>query len=162
MARRFIANEPPWSASLVHYGETFPRFLRSLGKTASIEYMADIAELEMAQIKAGGVAHALPLDSETVFSISAEKRGGARVVLHPSVLLVASRFPIVTIWKGNRLNGETTIIDRWRPECALVARPFDKVEVRCLPDGGYAFIGALAEGRTMATAIDAGKCATPN
>jgi hypothetical protein len=35
MARRFIASEPPHSPSPMHYGESFPRFLQSLEKTAS-------------------------------------------------------------------------------------------------------------------------------
>jgi hypothetical protein len=52
MARRFVASEPPRTSTLHQYGDTFPRFLRRQGKSASIEYVADIAELEMAWSKA--------------------------------------------------------------------------------------------------------------
>lgn len=86
---------------------------------------------------------------------------GRRLVLHPSVFLVSSRFQIVTIWKNNQSDGENAMIERWRAECALVARPFLEVEVQCLPCGGHAFIKALSEGHTMAMAIEAGKAVTP-
>ena len=35
-----------------NFGDTFPQFLRSLGPSASIEYLADIAEFETALSKA--------------------------------------------------------------------------------------------------------------
>ena len=47
MARRFIRSEPPGAPIPLRYGENFSRFLRSQGNAASIEYVADIAELEM-------------------------------------------------------------------------------------------------------------------
>jgi hypothetical protein len=162
MARRFIVSEPPRSSSQLKYGETFPRFLRSLGETASIEYVADIAELEMVQGKACHAADALPVDAQAFSSLRAGKHNGVRVVLHPSVFLVASRFPIVTIWNNNQSDGENAMIERWRAESALVARPFLDVEVRCLPAGGHAFVSTLAEGHTMATAVAAGKAVTPD
>lgn len=158
MAHRFVASEPARRSGLLHRGESFPRFLRGLGKTASIEYVADIAELEMARSKACQAADELPLDAQAVAALPAE----ARVVLHPSVLLVASRFPIVTIWKNNQLDGEGAVIERWRAECALVARPFHEVEVHCLSRGGHAFICALAEGHTIAMAIEAGRAVMPD
>jgi hypothetical protein len=51
-----------------------------------------------------------------------EKHNWQRVVLHPSVFLVASRFPIVTIWKNNQSDGENAMIERWRAESAWRGR----------------------------------------
>jgi hypothetical protein len=157
MARRFIVREPPRTSTLLHYGETFPCFLRRLGDTASIEYVADIAELEMTRGKAYHAADALPVGAQ---SLRPEIHKGRRLVLHPSVFLVSSRFPIFTIWKNNQSDNESTTIELWRGECALVARPFLEVQVQCLPCGGHAFINALSEGHTMAMAIEAGKAVT--
>jgi Putative DNA-binding domain len=160
-ASRFIDREPPRAATLLDFGETFPRFLRRRGKVASIEYVADIAELEMVRGKAERAAPAQPVGARALSSLLAKRGTRLRVALHPSVFLVASRFPIVTIWNNNRFDGESAMIERWRAECALVARPFLDVEVRCLPAGGHAFISALAEGHTMATAVAAGRAVTP-
>ena len=102
------------------------------------------------------------IDARAIASLRTEKHNRMRVILHPSVFLIASRFPIVTIWRNNQSDGEIAMIDRWRAEAALVARPFLDVEVRCLPPEGHAFINALAEGHTIAMASAAGVAVAPD
>jgi hypothetical protein len=68
--------------------------------------------------------------------------------------LVQSRFPIVTAWENNQTNNGGSMIERWVAEAAIVARPFLEVEVQRLPVGGYAFLRALSEGKTVATAVE--------
>ncbi len=73
-----------------------------------------------------------------------------RVRLHPSLALLESRFPVVSIWQANRQDrdeGNDNMLREWKPECALIARPRLEVEVRPLSAGVYAFIAALAEGQ---------------
>ena len=105
IAHQFIAGEP-----LRFDEEAFPRFLRSRGAAASIEYVADIAELEMAHDKARRAADARPVGAQAFAPLSIKRLKGLRVELHPSVSLVASRFPIVTIWENNRCDGEPGMI----------------------------------------------------
>ena len=162
MVRRFIAIERSRPATRFPNWEAFPNFLRGQGKVASLEYVADIAELEMARGKAKYAADALPIGAHAFPSLPAERLRRLRLVLHPSIFLVASRFPIVTIWETNQSEHENGRVDRWRAECALVARPFLEVEVRRLPPGGHAFISALSQGRTIAAALDAATAADPN
>src|SRR5262249_12533051 len=152
MARRFIATEQSCPARRFPNWEAFPSFLRGQGKAASIEYVADIADLEMTRGKAKYAADALPIGAHAFPSLPAER---LRLVLHPSTFLVASRFPIVTIWEINQNEHENGRVGRWSAECALVARPFLEVEVRRLPTGGHAFISALSQGRTIAAALGA-------
>jgi Putative DNA-binding domain len=61
VARRFMLNEPPSVPIPLSYGDNFPGFLRNQGTLASIEYVADIAELEMARGRARYAADARPL-----------------------------------------------------------------------------------------------------
>jgi hypothetical protein len=77
------------------------------------------------------------------------------------VSLVASRFPVVTIWEANQSDDGDGMIERWGAEAALVARPFAGVVVHRLPHGGHAFMAALLEGKTMAQAVEAGAAAVP-
>ena len=161
MARRFIAIERSRPAPRFPNWEAFPSFLRSQGKAASIEYVADIAELEMARGKAKCAANAPPIGAHAFPSLRAQRLRGLRLVLHPSIFLVASRFPIVTIWETYQREHENGRVGRWNAECALVARPLLEVEVRRLPPGGHAFISALSQGRTIAAAIDAATAADP-
>jgi hypothetical protein len=156
----YVLTQPPRSVSLLRYGEAFPIFLRSLGDCASIEYLADLARLEWAHHAARYAAQAAMSPLELPQRSSAQLRA-VRVVLHPSVSLIESRFPIVTIWEANRSNGEA-VIGCWKPEQALVARPFCTVEVRRLPPGGYAFLEALRAGGTIGDAAEVGCSAAPS
>jgi Putative DNA-binding domain len=155
VARRFILSEPP-SASISRscYGDSFPRFIRNLGEDAYIEYVADVAELEMLLHKAERAAYPRPLAVPVLSSLRSERFGELRIILHPTVRLVQSRFPIVTIWENIRTNEGNGMIEKWIAEAAVVARPFLKVEVRRLPSGGHAFLSALAEGKTVAMAAE--------
>src|SRR6516165_10933445 len=107
----------------------------------------------MLRHKARYAQHVRPLAASALVSLQAERLGGLRVVLHPSVYLVQSRFPIVTAWENNQTSDGDGLIERWVAEAAMVARPFLEVEVRRLPPGGYAFLRALSEGKTVATAV---------
>ena len=118
-------------------------------------------QLEIACNRARYAADIRPLDAKVLSSLRAAQLSGLRLSLHPSVFLVQSRFPIVTVWERNRSAGDRGMIERWRAEEALVARPFAEVEVRRLPPGGRAFIGALSQGQTIAAAIKAGVAAAP-
>jgi Putative DNA-binding domain len=151
--RRFILSEPSSTPIPRSYGDGFPRFIRSLGKAACIEYVADVAELEMLRQKAKFAAHAQLLGAPALSSLPVERLRALRIFLHPSVCLVQSRFPIVTIWENNRTDDGDGKIQLWIAEAAIVARPFLKVEVRRLPSGGYAFLSALSEEKTVATAV---------
>ena len=119
MARRFIAIERSRPAPRFPNWEAFPSFLRSQGKAASIEYVADIAELEMARGKAKCAANAPPIGAHAFPSLRAQRLRGLRLVLHPSIFLVASRFPIVTIWETYQREHENGRVGRWNAECAL-------------------------------------------
>src|SRR5262249_16465782 len=84
-----------------------------------------------------------------------------RVMLRPSVSLIDSRSPVVTVWEANRSSGEA-VIGSWKPEQALVARPFCIVEVRRLPPGGCALLEALRTGGTIGDAAEVGCSAAPS
>ena len=127
VARRFILSHPPGGAVLNAIGDGFPGFIRSLGNAACIEYVADVAEFEMLWHKAWHARHVRRPAALAVSSLQADRLGRLRVVLHPSVSLVQSRFPIVTTWENNQANDGDGMIERWVAEAALVARPFLEV-----------------------------------
>ena len=161
MAQRFIMCEPPRFPIALSYGESFPSFLRSQTHLASMEYVSDIAELEVARHKAQHARSAQPIDANRSLAWQAEHADSVCVLLHPSVYLVASRFPIVTIWKNNQAQNDNCPIERWHSEAALVTRPFREVEIRSLPPGGHTFVGALARGQSFGMAVRIAMDVTP-
>jgi hypothetical protein len=149
----------PRSPALARHAETFPDFIRSLGRMASIDYLADVAELEMLCGRAYRAADAAATARSTFASLPPERLADLRVALHPSVALLASRFPVVTVWEANRDDSDAFPIRHWVAERALIARPFRKVEVRRLSAGGLAFLAALQAGTTLRDAAQAATAA---
>jgi hypothetical protein len=160
-ARRFVRAEPSQLPTVLHFGEAFPAYLRSLGHAASFEYLADIAELEAARARAMRSADARPIGRAALASLSSSRMRELRLLLHPSVSLVASRFPIVTIWAANQADDSNGVILQWRPEAALVARPFLDVDVVPLSSSGYAFLRQVAAGAPLAAAMAAAGACDP-
>jgi hypothetical protein len=152
VAQRFVAMQPPRLPNVQHFGEAFPQYLRSLGEAASFEYVADIAKLEAARAAAYHSADAPPLDPRAISLLPTARFNEYRLDLHPSTRLVASRFPIVTIWRANQMDAKDAIPNQWRPEAALIVRPFLDVNVVSLPAGGHAFMNALLSGWTIGEA----------
>jgi hypothetical protein len=159
--RRFVAAEPPRSPLLLDYGDGFPEFLRSVGDDSCIGHIADVADLEVARGAAYHAADAASLAPQAFAAIPAERLAGLRLTFHPSVSLLQSRFPIVSLWQANQEAGNATL-RHWRPEAALIARPMLEVEVWNLPPGGFAFFTALRRGATMAEAAEAATEAAPD
>jgi hypothetical protein len=150
-AHLYVRSEPPRSPVLLHYGDSFPSFLRRIGDGAAADYVADIAELETGRVRAYHAADASSVSGDAFRRVPEQRLPGLRMRLHPSVSLVRSRFPIVSAWEAAIRDADGEDI-AWRPEAALIARPDTDVEVRALPPGGFAFFTAIAEGQTVTEA----------
>lgn len=152
VARQYVTAEPPRSPVLFAYGESFPRYLRAIGQGPAADYVADIAELEAARTRAYHAADAVPVGADAFANLPADRLADTRLILHPSVTLLSSRFPIVRGWQANLSANDNTLTE-WRPESVLIARPELEVEVHLLTPGGFAFLTALSEGQTIGLAI---------
>jgi len=152
MARVYVVTEPPRSPILVTYGGGFPGFIASFAPAAELPYLADVARLEVARTRAYHAADAAPLDPSRWEEIDPGILSGARIALHSSVQILRSAYPIVTIWSMNSGGVAVSSIEGCGAEDALVLRPRVDVEVRRLPVGGAAFLGALATGASLGDA----------
>jgi hypothetical protein len=161
VAQLYVTAEPPRSPVMSGYGDSFPQFLRNIGQCAASDYLADVAELEAARTRAYHAADVAPRPRDAFDALAPEDLPELRLQLHPSVELLKSRFPVVTIWEANRRDNDN-VISEWKSEWALIARPHLQVEVLALSAGTYVFIAALAEGRTVGSAIAHGMANVPN
>jgi hypothetical protein len=152
VARLYVTAEPPRSPMLLNYGDGFPHFLRRVGQGVAAEYVADIAELEAARTRAYHAADATPISWSSFAHLSTDEFPNMRLKLHPSVSLLKSRFPIVSVWETN-LYANDNAITQWKQESALVARPHLDVDVQRLPPGAYEFLTKISEGQTIGAAV---------
>lgn len=159
MARVYVVQRPPVSTLLMLYGETFPDFIEAFAPAAAVPYLGDVARLEIARGRAYHAADAAPVDPAAFSALRGERLQHLSIALHPSVSIIASPYPIVSIWNVNSNPDHAAPISPWAAEAALVARPFMDVEVRRLPAGGAVFLSRLACGGTVGEAIAAATAA---
>jgi hypothetical protein len=152
IARLYVTAEPPRSPVLLDYGAGFPQFLRHVGQGASADYLADVGELEAARTRAYHAADAVPVSRDVLSGIATDELPHVRLTVHPSVSLLNSRFPIVTIWESNIYDNDNATT-QWKQESALIARPRLDVDVWRLSRGTYEFLAAIRERRTIGSAI---------
>ncbi|HEX3497568.1 MAG TPA: putative DNA-binding domain-containing protein [Methylocella sp.] len=154
-AKLFAATQPPRSPLMMFYGDAFPAFLADFEPAREVPYLADVARLEAVRTRAYHAADANPLTRAALSGSLPEAMAGMRFILHPSVEIVASDYPIVAIWAMNSGEIDVAPITDWRGEDALVSRPGFNVEVHSLPPGAKTFLQNLAAGNPLGEAAAA-------
>jgi hypothetical protein len=140
---------------LLGYGDDFADFVETYHPAAELTFLPDVIRLEAARGKAYHAADLPPLDPAILADFDADTLPAITLAFHPSVSVVRSIHPIVTIWAMNAGEIELSPIEPWIGEDALVARPHLKVLVQRLPLGGAEFLTALMSGATLAAALEA-------
>lgn len=160
-ARDFAATEKPSSPLLFRYGAAFPDFLAGLEALSPYPYIPDVARLDWAWLQSYHAADAPVLTPADLAAVPAEALPKQHLALHPAVRVVASRYPVVTIWTANR--GDGPVPDRLPDtrEDALVTRPDLNVGVRVLPPGAACLLSYLGAGAPLGAAAGAAASADP-
>jgi hypothetical protein len=160
LARVFWHREPPGCGDLARYGDTLPDWLADDPQLASEPYLSDVARVDWA---VHTIEHAadVPVPPEGLRLLSQLDPSQLTLRLRPALTLVASRWPVVTIWEAHR----SSDADRFAPvrqafadgvaETALVARPQWRATVAAVDEATSRFVAALQGGAALASALDA-------
>ncbi len=164
MAVVFVRRSPPRSRILAHYGGEFPDFIERFEPADSVPYLADMARLEMARVRAyhSADAPALACEAVSLALASGDRIGELRLVCHPSVSVVASSFAVASLWAAHQDGSDFDAMDIDRPEAAIVLREGLDVLVLRLPPGGAEFTEVLLRGGSLADAGGAAAMAVPS
>lgn len=155
MAAAYVRLEPPRSPLLLAYGDTFADFVERFEPAASLPYLPDVIRLEAARSHAYHAADCLPLDADSLASVATKDLPSLIFRPHPSMTVIRSSHPVVTIWAMNAGEMQVGPIHHWAGEDALVVRPAMTVHIHRLGPGGAAFLTALADGATLGAAVEA-------
>lgn len=152
LAQAFVRRHPPRSPLLMTYGDALPDFLRGYGPARDLPYLPDVARLEVARGQAYHAADAEGLPASAFAALPADRIGGTRLTLHPSVIVLRSAHPVVSIWAAQQ---EPTAmpVGAWVAEDALVHRRGERVAVETLAPGEAAFLLALRRDASIADAV---------
>lgn len=157
-AHAFIRAAPPRHGRLAGYGADFPRFLETFEPARGLAYLGDVARLEWAMNESMFETDAMPLDPAALAAADPAAIDGLRLIAHPTVRLVCSRWPVDLVWEANQ-DGADGAVDLGRGEARIVVlRPRLAVVYRALGPGAFALLRALVKGHPLgdAAAIAAG------
>lgn len=156
MASVFVRQQPPRSRLLVQYGDDMPAFIERFEPARSLPYLADVARLERARVRACHAADAAPVSGEAIGAALAvvDAVGRLRLVCHPSVSMLESRFAMASLWAAHQTGDDTDLatVDPHEAEAALVLRHGLEVLVLRVPRGFAPFYAALLRGDGLADA----------
>ncbi len=155
-AGRFIAAHPPQAPRLAEYGGDFPHFLGSFAAARSLPYLPDVAQLEWAVHLAYHAPDHASLAPARLAALDPASFGALCLAPHPSLQLVASRFPVDRIWQAHHGEGDLAAIDLSSPaDCRLlVDRGPGGIRQLPLGAGELALLQALADGLALQDAAE--------
>ncbi len=155
MAAVYVRVSPPVSAVLLDYGTTLPEFLAAFEPVAEIPYLPDVARLELAYTRAFHAADATSLPASRLGEIAADRIGTLRVMMHPSLQILRSEYPVAEIWAMNTGRAPLGEIENWTAQDILLLRPQYEVAVSVLAPGEAEFLRRLQTGVTLEQAATA-------
>ncbi len=104
MARAWVQSQPPRTRVLAHAGEDFPQFVERFAPARQLAYLAGVARLEFARVRAYHAADAGSVDVPALGAAFALPDAALRLRLglHPSLSLLASPYAVVSLWAAHQ------------------------------------------------------------
>jgi hypothetical protein len=153
VTRNFVAIHPPRSPMMQAYGDTLPNFLEGFAPLRSAPFLADVARVELAFLRAWHAADAPALSPGELAEVPADHVAGLTFVPHPAAWLFASRHPVFDLfaWRNGRPDAGA---DLELAQCVLVTRPELEVEITRLSSSQHGFLASLSDGVAFGEAAE--------
>ena len=152
VAGGYLRQSPPASPLMMHYGAGVPDYLATREQLKTWAYLPDVARLELALRRSYHAADAPVLDPAELASLPESALLSCRFALAPSLELVASPWPLVSLWRYATDTGQPK--PQAVAEHALVLRPDFDPQVFAISPAASAFVQALRQGVTLGDAAD--------
>lgn len=158
MAKIYVANHLPSSPVLLDYGSNFPDFIKTFEPTRQLPYLPDVAGIEWSFNESYHAADAEPVTIRALSELNIHAFDRVRVVLHPSLRLISSDWPVLSIWHAHQQDDPATHLPdlaQTSGECGFLVRPKLEVQAMLLPAAGFKLLAALRDGETLTAAAGA-------
>lgn len=155
LARHYLIKSPPARASMVHLGSDFPNFLEQDELETGLDYLADVARLELARHESFHARNCKAPEPETFQQLGVEKLMSCRFSLHPSLRLLKSRWAVHSIWAAHQdEQKDLGFVQLEEPEAALVIRPETNPLIYAVEPALIDFLNQLSEDKNLSCAIE--------
>ncbi len=152
MAGVYLRAHPPKLPMMMFYGDDMPDFLTSFAPAQSVPYLPDVSRLELALRHSYHAADATPIAPDALAQIAPDNLPNVTFTFAPSVHLIASRFPLQSIWLANTLGGNVAKI----AQPSLITRPEFDPQVDALTPMQAAVCQDLMDGKPLGHALRSG------
>lgn len=161
LARHFWHEHPPVCGDIGEWGATLPAFIADSVQLADEPVLADSARLDWAVHAATRAADTDAVWPPTLDALVTTEPSQLRLQLSPGAAVVASRWPIVSVWQAHHgdagFDAVRAAFDAAREETAVVWRDEGfAVHVEALDAADASFTAASTSGHSLAAALDAG------
>lgn len=156
LAHHYRARFPSRSGDLQWVGRDFPAFLETHLAGSDYAWLADLARLEWARELAGLAETPPALGSETLGQFAPEDLGQLHFALQPSLGLVSSPYPVLSVWIANQGENAPPVDQSAGAERIMILGRAESVEFRLLDAPLFSYLSALAGGATLGDAMSAG------
>jgi len=157
LARAFVDQNVPNSPVLIHYGGGFADFIADFEQAATLPFLADVARIEWAWVQAYHAADNTSINADVLQSITPEALHQTRLALHPSLHLVQSEWPAISIWSAHQIDDSAARQETLRAiaqagECGLIVRPQFEVNVQLVQPAVWQLLAAFSDGASLGDA----------
>lgn len=149
LAARYARAHPSHSANLDLYGDLFAAFLARQSEADATPCLPDVARLEWACHESFRAADAPALEAAALAAVPSELQGRVRLVLHPSVRVLESAYPIAAMREARAGCDRGALHAAAGGERVLVHRAGGEVRVRALSDFECRLLRALLRGAAL-------------
>ena len=150
LSRAYAQGYPSHDYNLNLIGRHLPEFLAGVALTQRLPFLPDLAKLEWLVCRAFHAFDRPPLDSSRLAPMPPDDWEHRRLVVQPSVSVVASAWPILDLWearKQSRAEINTDVVNR--PQRVLVSRRDLRVRCELIDERQAALLEDLLAGRTL-------------
>lgn len=155
IAGGYVAQSPPDSPILMHYGAGFPAYLDALlpalPQLAHMDYLPDVARLDLMLRHAAHAEDSRPVEPGQLAALTPETLQRMRLVLAPSLRVLQSRWPVA------QLHARALSDDAPAPqpggEDIVITRPGFDPQIHRLPPGGALLLTRLQDGEPLGEAL---------
>lgn len=152
MSAIYVRTHPPKSPILMFYGEDFSAFLMGFEQVQHLPYLPDMARLELARRHSYHSADIPAVAAKLLGDLSPEDLMRAKFILSPMMRIVASDYPVLSIWQMNMMDNAPKI--EAACEVVLITRPELDMEMHKLDPPTHIFLTQLKD-KSLGSAYDA-------
>lgn len=159
MARAYVDAHAPKSPVLIYYGDSFADFVEAFEPAQSLPFLADVARVEWAFLRAYHAADQDSITSDALQAIPPEELHTSRLSLHPSLQLIQSEWPVVSIWSVHQiddLDARQTALSQVEQngEFGMIVRPEFEVNVQLVQPAILQLLSSFRSGATLGDAAE--------